>query len=217
MRCRIKISRCDLFLLRFIFKPLWGWSLLWNVWYKFQLAWGESAERMPSLLLRSTAVVRIISPSTWSVTTSGSQARNVGQAVGSLPNVPGLQFFSTSWTAFYIFFCLLSTITTLFIDAFFFLAKSLCSLLLFSLLHNTEAQKNKLIFSMAIGLSNPESSWILVYILGTLSDPFLLLLHWSLVSAVFQLLRFSDEVPSYLWHISLGPDMVSLGSGPVCS
>lgn len=120
MRCRIKISRCDLFLLRFIFKPFWGWSLLWNVWYKFQPAWGESAEWMPSLLLWSTAVVRIISPSTWSVTSSGPQARNVGQAVGSLLNVPGLQFFSTSWTAFYIFFCLLSTITTLFIDAFFF-------------------------------------------------------------------------------------------------
>ena len=105
------------------------------------------------------------------------------------------------------------------VDAFFFFfggAKSLCSLL-FSLLYNIEAQKNKLIFSMAIGLSNPESSWILVYIQGTLSDPFLLLLHWSLVSAVFQLLRLSDEVPSYLWHISLGPNIVSLGSGPVCS
>lgn len=53
---------------------------------------------------------------------------------------------------------------------------------------------------MVIGLSNPESSWILGYIQGTLSDPFFFFCFFtdSLVSLEFQLLKLSDKVPLYL-------------------
>lgn len=54
---------------------------------------------------------------------------------------------------------------------------------------------------MVIGLSNPESSWILGYIQGTLSDPFFFFFCFftdSLVSLAFQLLKLSDKVPLYL-------------------
>ena len=95
----IKISRCDLFTSGYVSKLFWGGSPLWNVWHKFLPASGESCEQTPSLFLRSTTVIRIISPSPACELVGVLEAE-----LRSLLSIPRLQDFSVSWTAFYLFF-----------------------------------------------------------------------------------------------------------------
>lgn len=139
-------------------------------------------DKCPASVSSSSATVRHVRTFTMSRNLVSPGARHTGQAVGASTYCPWAAVVLHFRTCFLCF--LLSSPPLLVHTCWCFLFKSLSSLT-FILWYNTEVPEVYFLFSkstrktdpMSMGLSNPESSQILVYIQGTLRDLLLLLHH----------------------------------------